>query len=167
MHASNIQPEKFRANWIFVALLVFFGIVLIATAIGMLVLTITIAFPLHGYTLTRSINVFEWAFGTLATGLCGWGMWLQAAQMSHYVAMLDARGVDFRFGSKKNKRDIAFTWDQIAAVQHKRSPAGKSYSIVGTDKRTVEFTTFTFFNPKRLALKIAEQGKRPIQELKF
>jgi cytochrome c biogenesis protein CcdA len=167
MDAPNIQPQKFRANWIFIILLAIFGAVLLATAVGMLVLTITVAFPLHGYTLTRYINVFEWAFGTFATAFSGWAVWIQASQMSHYVAILDTRGVDFRFGSKKNKRDIAFAWDQIAAVQHKRSPAGKSYSIVANDKRTVEFTIFTFLHPKKLADKIAIISNRPIQELRF
>jgi cytochrome c biogenesis protein CcdA len=167
MNASNMKSESFRANWFFIFLLAIFGAVLLATAIGMLVLTITVAFPAHGYTLTRAINVLEWAFGTFATAFSGWAMWIQARQMSHYVAVLDARGVDFRFGSKKNKRDIFFTWDQIAAAQHKRSPAGKSYCIVGTDKRAVEFTIFTFFNPKRLAHQIAVHSNRPIQEIKL
>jgi cytochrome c biogenesis protein CcdA len=167
MDAQHIKPESFRANWIFVILLVVFGIVLIATALGMLVFTFTVAFPLHGYTITRAINVFEWAFGTLATALSGAAMFTQSRQMSHYVAVLDAHGVDFRFGSKKNRRDIMFAWDQIAAVQHKRSPAGKSYCIVATDKRKVEFTVFTFFHPKKLAGRIAIISNRPIQEIKF
>lgn len=167
MNAPPVQPEKFRANWIFVTLLVLFGAVLLATAIGMLVLTITVVFPLHDYTLTRSINVFEWAFGTFATAFSGLAMWIQARQMSHYIAIVDAPGVDFRFGSRKNKRDVVFAWDQIAAVLHKRSPAGKSYCIVATDKRVVEFTIFTFAHPKKLAGKIAAISNRPIQEIKF
>jgi len=145
-------------------LLAIFGAVLLATAIGKFVLTITVAFPLHGYTFTRVINVFEWAF---ATAFSGWAMWIQASQMSHYVAVLDASGVDFRFGSKKNKRDIVFVWDQITAVQHKRSAAGKSYRVVSTDERVVEFTVFTFAHPKKLATQIAKFSNRPIQELKF
>jgi len=167
MDALNIRTEKFRANWIFIALLILFGAVLLATAVGMLVFTFTVAFPLHGYTFTRAINVFEWAFGTFATAFSGWAIWIQAMQMSHYIAIVDANGVDFRFGSKKNKRDIAFAWDQIAAVQHKRSPAGKSYSIVATDKRTIEFTIFTFMHPRKLTYEIAKFSNQPILELKF
>jgi hypothetical protein len=167
MNAPTIQTEKFRANWIFVVLLILFGAVLLATAIGMLVFTFTVAFPLHSYTFTRAINAFEWAFGTFGTAFSGWAMWIQASQMSHYVAILDARGVDFRFGSKKNKRDIVFAWDQIAAVQRKRSPAGKSYCIVAADKHVVEFTIFTFSRPQKLADKIATISNRPIQEIKL
>lgn len=167
MDAPNIKPEKFRANWFFITLLAIFGAVLLATAVDMLVLTITVVFPLRSYTFTRAINVFEWSFGTFATAFSGWAMWIQASQMSHYAALLDAQGVDFRFGSTKNKRDITFAWDQIAAVQRKRSPAGKSYSIMAADKRMVEFTIFTFSHPQKLADQIAKFSNRPIQKLEF
>jgi hypothetical protein len=167
MDPANVKPELFRGNWIFIILLVLFGVVLFATALGMLVLTFTVTFPLRHYTLSRSINVLEWAFGTLATALCGAAMFSQASQMAHYVALVDELGVDFRFGRKQNKRDIVFVWDQIAAVQHKSSPAGKSYTVVGKDKRTVEFTVFTFFRPKELALAIAAHINQPIQEVKL
>jgi len=167
MDGTNRKPELFRCNWIFIVLLILFGVVLFATALVMLVLTFTVTFPLHDYTFSRFINVLEWAFGTLATVLCGAAMFNQASQMAHYVALVDDLGVDFRFGRKQNKRDIVFVWDQIAAVQHKSSPAGKSYIVVGKDKRTVEFTVFTFFRPKKLALAIAAHINHPIQEIKL
>jgi hypothetical protein len=167
MDSANSKPEMFRGNWICIVLLVLFGVALFATALGMLVLTFTVAFPLDHYTFSRALNVFGWAFGTLAAGLCSAGMFMQGSQMAHYVALVDELGVDFRFGSKRNKRDIVFVWDQIAEVRHKTSPAGKSYAVVGKDKRIVEFTAFTFFRPKKLALKIAEHINQPIQEAKF
>jgi hypothetical protein len=167
MNTASLKPELFRGNWIFIVLIFLFGIVLFATALGMLVLTLTVAFPLHHYTVGRAINVIEWAFGTLATALSGAAMFRQASQMAHYFALVDELGVDFRFGRKQNKRDIVFVWDQIAAVQHRSSPAGKSYTVVGKDKRTVEFTVFTFFRPKKLALKIAAHINQPIQEIKL
>jgi hypothetical protein len=133
----------------------------------MFVLTCTVAFPLHNYTFSRAFNVFAWAFGSLATAFSGRAVWLQAAQIAHYIAHIDSRGVDFRSGSKKRARDIFFAWDQIAAVQHKRSPAGQFYSVLGKDKRSVEFTVFTFFRPKKLALQIAAHANQSGHEIKL
>jgi hypothetical protein len=167
MDTANVKPEDFCGNWIFIVLLVLFGAVLFATALGMVVLTFTMAFPLHHYTLSRALHVFGWGSGSLATAFSGRAMWIQAVQMAHYVAHLDFRGLDFRFGSKHHTRDIFFAWNQIAAVQHKRTPGGQSYCVVGKDKRSVEFTAFTFFHPKKLALQIAAHINQSLQEIKL
>jgi hypothetical protein len=167
METANIRPQIFRGNWVFILLLIVFGLVLFATALGMVVLAITMAFPFGHYTFGHALNVFAWAFGALSTAFCGRAMWMQGAQIAYYVAYLDERGVDFRFGSKQNKQDIFFAWDQIATVQRKRSPAGKFYCVIGRDKRSAEFTVFTFFHPKKLAMEIAEHTGQPIQEIKL
>jgi hypothetical protein len=166
MDTAAAKVETFRANWIFILLLVVFGAVMLATAFGSFVFTCTIAFPLRGYDLGRGVRVFGWAFGTLCTGLFGWALWVQAVGMAHYVARLDALGVDFRFGSKKNTRDYYFTWEQIAAVKHKKM-VDSTYYVVGKDNFSVQFTIYTFFRPKKLAVRIAEQVGQTVLEQAF
>jgi hypothetical protein len=166
MEDANIRPQIFRGNWILILLLVLFGLVLFATALGMIVLSINVALPFRHYTFSRGLNVFAWAFGALSTAFCGRAMWRQASQIAHYVAFLDDRGVDFRFGAKQDRQDIFFAWDQIAAVQLKRSPAGKFYCVIGKDKRSAEFTVFNFLRPRKLAMQIAAHIGQPIQDVK-
>jgi hypothetical protein len=167
METANIRPEIFRGNWILILLLIVFGLVLIATALGMIVLAFTVAFPFSHYTFSRALNVFAWAFGALSTAFCARAMWMQASQIAHYVAFLDARGVDFRFGAKQNKQDVFFAWDQIAVVQRKKSPAGKFYCVIGKDKRSAEFTVFNFLRPKKLATQIAAHIGQSVQGIKL
>jgi hypothetical protein len=163
MDSHNAKVETFRANWIFILLLVLFGAVMLATASSMFVFTCTIALPLHDYDLTRGARLFGWAFSTLCTGLFGWALWMQAVRMAHYIARIDHLGVDFRFGSKKDTRDYYFTWDQIAAVKHKKM-VDNTYYVVGKDNFSVQFTMYTFFQPKKVAMRIASRMNQIIQE---
>ena len=163
MTSADTKAETFRANWIFILLLVLFGAAMLATAFGTSVFTCTIVFPLHDYDLSRAARVFGWAFSTLCTGLFGWALWMQAVAMAHYVARLDHLGVDFRFGSKKNTRDYYFKWDEIAVVQYKKAVDG-TYYVVAKDNFSVKFTRYTFFQPKKLATRIAARVGQTIQE---
>ena len=129
MTSADTKAETFRANWIFILLLVLFGAAMLATAFGTFVFTCTIVFPLHDHDLSRGARVFGWAFSTLCAGLFGWALWMQAVAMAHYVARLDHLGVDFRFGSKKNTRDYYFKWDEIVAVRHKKAVDSTDYVV--------------------------------------
>ena len=132
MTTADARVETFRANWIFILLLVLFGAAMLATAFDTFVVTCTIAFSLHDYDSSRGVRVFGWAFSTLCTGLFGWVLWMQAVAVAHYAARLDDRGVDFCFSSKKNTRDYYFKWDEIAAVRHKK---GRQYVLRGGERQ--------------------------------
>jgi hypothetical protein len=163
MDSAGQKVETFRANWIFVLLLVLFGATMLATAFGTFVFTCTIAFPLRDYDLTRSVRVLGWAFSALCTGLFGWGLWIRAVGMAHYTARLDRLGVDFRFGSKRNTRDYYFKWDEIAAVKHTKM-VDSTYYVVAKDSFSVKFTIYTFCQPRKLAMRIAGRIGQTVQE---
>jgi hypothetical protein len=163
MDSSGTKVETFRANWVFVLLLILFGAAMLATAFGTFVLTCTIAFPLRDYDLSRGVRVVGWAFSALCTGLFGWALWMHAVGMAHYVARLDALGVDFRFGSKKDTRDYYFKWDEIAAVKHQKR-VDSTYYVVAKDNFSVKFTIYSFCRPKKLAMRIAGRIGQTVEE---
>jgi hypothetical protein len=73
MDSHNANVETFRANWIFILLLVLSGAVMLATAFGSFVFTCTIALPPHAYDLTRGVRLWlgSLAGGFLAIFPCG------------------------------------------------------------------------------------------------
>jgi hypothetical protein len=70
-------------------------------------------------------------------------------------------GLPFRL--KENTRDYYFKRDEIAAVRHKKAVDGMHY-VVAKDNFSVTFTGYTFFQPKKLATRIAARVGQTIQE---
>ena len=162
MTTADARVETFRANWIFILLLVLFGAAMLATAFDTFVVTCTIAFPLHDYDSSRSVRVFGWAFSTLCTGLFGWVLWMQAVAMAHYAARLDDRGVDFCFSSKKIPEIIIS--NRMRSRPYDTRRVDSTYYVVANDNFSVKFTRYIFFQPKKLALRIATPVGQTIEE---
>ena len=120
--------------------------------------------PRHNLFLT-ALDAIMWAIGAFYTALLGVGMYRTGLQMTYYEARLDARGVDFRLGSRKEPYVQFFSWDQIAAVKHERMPTDQYYAVIGKDHRVAEFTMYTFFRAKKLARQIAARAGQSIEEI--
>lgn len=166
MENQATKTVVFRNDWFLVAFYLIVGLLAILFSIGMFAFTLTLIFPLHGYSWARGISVCESSIGTVLTFLFGFSFWLQGIRLAHYQARLDDRGVDFRMGSKKYPHETFFAWDQIAAVNHWRVAGSNCYAVVGKDKRVFEFTAFIFWRPKKLANRIAAHIGLPIEEIK-
>jgi hypothetical protein len=117
MDNNTTHPVVFRNDWFLTAFLLIVALLSFVFAFGMLVLALTLAFPLHGYTVSRGISVFQSAVGAFFSLVFGLTMWVQGVRMAHYKARLDDRGVNFHLGSKKYPHETFFAWDQIAAVK--------------------------------------------------
>jgi hypothetical protein len=166
MENQTAKPAVFRNDLFLVAFYLIVGVLAMLFAWGMFILTITLIFPLHGYSMGRGVSVFESSIGTVLTFLFGFSFWVQGVRLAHYKARLDDRGVDFHMGSKTFPHETFFAWDQIAAVKHWRVAGSNCYAVVGKDKRVFEFTAYVFWRPKKLASRIAAHIGLPIEEIK-
>lgn len=133
-------------------------------ALSMALAAISVLFPLSGFTLARTWNVLGWSFSACATGwMCPW-LWKLGMDMANYQVRLDSRGVEFCLGTKKNPQELFLAWDQIVAIKHQRSGNIQIYNIYGSDDSQLQFTSYTFFRPKKLARLIAARAGQSIQQ---
>ncbi len=92
-------------------------------------------------------------------------MWTQGGSMAFYQVGFENEGLRFRLGTEQHPLEEFFAWDQIAAVEYKRIVNIQSGSVVGTDNRLVQFSSYTFFRPKKLVNLIAARTGLPIREM--
>jgi hypothetical protein len=92
-------------------------------------------------------------------------MWGQGGRMAFYQVVFENDGLRFRLGTEKNPQEQFFGWDKIAAVEYKRIVNIQSGSVVGKDNSLVEFSSYTFFRPKKLVKLIAARAGLPIREM--
>lgn len=92
-------------------------------------------------------------------------MWELGVNTAFYQAGFENEGLRFRLGTPKNPQEKFFAWDQIAAVEYKRVINTQFGSVVGKDDSTVQFSSYTFFRPKKLVKLIAARSGQPIREM--
>ena len=92
-------------------------------------------------------------------------MWAQGGRMAFYQVGFDNEGLRFRLGTEEHPEEKFFAWNQIAAVEYKRILNIQSGSVVGTDNRLVQFSSYTFFRPKKLVNLIAARTGLPVREM--
>jgi hypothetical protein len=92
-------------------------------------------------------------------------MWAQGGRMAFYQVDFEADGLRFRLGTQQNPQEQFFGWDEIAAVEYKRIVNIQSGSVVGKDNSLVEFSSYTFFRPKKLVKLVAARAGLPIREM--
>lgn len=160
------ETVTFRNSRFLVGVLMFSAFVCYAMAAGMFIEALTVFFPLHGYTFGRAASGIRWLLISALIASTGLKMWHTSFKMAHYEARLDIGGVHFRLGSKKDPKGTLFPWTDIAAVRHKRVANYQCYGVWGRDGSVVEFTSYTFFRPKKLARQIAARCEKIIEEIK-
>jgi len=109
-------------------------------------------------------SALRWGVAALAFGYACPRFWKLSRAMANHKAMMDARGVMFNLGTKKQPADLFLAWDQIAAISHKRVGNAQQYWVIGRDGSEARFTSYTFYRPKKVAHLIAERTGLPIQE---
>jgi len=134
-------------------------------ALCMAILVLTFLFPLAGFTFGRLVNAFCWGLAAFVFGTLGLAMGRLGLRMAFYEVLLDARGAAFRLGTRRQPATTLFPWDQITAVRHKRLGNAQYYAVRGRDGSSVEFSSYTFFRPKKVARSIADRAGQAIQEL--
>jgi hypothetical protein len=165
MENASAESFIFRNNRFWLAIVMISAFVAAAFALGSFVGGLVAIVPLRGFNFHRLMTVISLIVtGAVMAGM-GLQMWWLSQSMAFYEARLDPGGVHFRLGSKDRPDEKSFAWDQITSINHKRVASYQYFSIVGTDDRLVEYTSYTFFRPKKLSRLIAARAGQPIREM--
>ena len=133
-------------------------------AVCMVLLVLTQVFPLSDLNSDKGWSAFRWSLSACAMGyMCPW-LWQMGRTMANYQVRLDSRGVDFILGTKKKPQELFLTWDQIAAIKHKRVGNVQQYFVQGTNGSEARFNSYTFFRPRKVARLIAARTGQDIQK---
>ena len=91
-------------------------------------------------------------------------MWAQGNRMAFYQISLENDGLRIRLGTQKNPQEDFFAWDQIAAVKYWRVVNVQYGSVTGKTENAVEWSSYTFFRPKKVARLIAARAGQSLQQ---
>jgi hypothetical protein len=133
-------------------------------AVCMVLMVISLVFPLSALTVARGGGIFNWTAGGLAMSYMCIRLWSLARAMAGYQVYLDGRGVKFSLGTKKKPAELFMAWDQISAIKRKRAGNVQQYWVEGTDGSEARFSSYTFFRPKKVACMIAERAGLVIEK---
>jgi hypothetical protein len=140
------------------------GIISVLLGICMMLMVISLLFPLRAITLMRVFAAVQWGLGGfLMCMMCPW-LWKWCTRMLGFSVKLDARGVDFNLGTKKQPRELFMAWENVAAVQQKRSGNVWEFTIVAKDGGWASYTSYSFFRSKHVARTIAERAGLTVQK---
>jgi hypothetical protein len=155
----------FRNNWFFIGI-IFAGWLILATlAVALLITDLTEVFPLKGYNFDRLETIILFLSFSLGSATTAAKLWYIFRNMTHAQARLDADGVEFILGTKKDPEIQFFAWDQIASIRHKTSGFNRYYSVIGKDNRSIRLTIFNFFRPGAVAHHLAKATNQTIQKI--
>ena len=158
------KPVAVRNSRFLIGVTLVGSVFAIFMALCMALIAFSALFPLSGLTLARTWNALGWSFSACATGwMCPW-LWKQGLSMANCEVRLDDRGVEFCLGTKKSPQELFLAWERIAAIKYKRVGNNQVYRVIGTDSSEAQFTSYTFFRPKKLARLIADRTGQSIQK---
>jgi hypothetical protein len=161
---NRAHPIVLRNSRILIGLTLFGSIVAATFSVLMLFGMISEIIPLSAISVARGFGALQWALASLSMGLmCPW-LWKLGRKMAGYRVKLDSRGADFNLGTKKQPSELFLTWEQIAAIKHKRIGNAQWYFVQGTDGSEARFSSYTFFRPKKVARLVAARTGQAIQE---
>jgi hypothetical protein len=167
--ASQMATERARPMVLHNSRIVCWGMMGVAVfslfiGVCMVLMVFSVLFPLSAITFMSVLAAAQWGLGGLMMGyMCPW-LWKWSQGMLHKKVKLDERGVDFQLGTKKKPQELNMPWDTVASVQQKRVGNAQQFTIAGTDGSVAQFSSYTFFRPKRVARRIAERVGQTIQK---
>jgi hypothetical protein len=101
--------------------------------------------------------------GALITFFGSLELWRLGRDMEFYEVRFDADALRFRLGNEAQPVVYAFPWGEISAVRYKRVINVQYGSVDGADGSTVDWSSYSFFRPKKLARMIAERAGVQLQ----
>ena len=133
-------------------------------SVCMVLMVFSLIFPTSALDADRGWGALRWGIAALAMGYMCPRLWSLGRAMGGYQVLLDARGVPFNLGTKKNPADLFLAWDKIAAIKFKRVANVQQCLVEGTDGSEARFSSYTFFRPKKIARMISERAGLAIQK---
>jgi hypothetical protein len=140
------------------------GIISAFMGICMMLMVVSLLFPLSALTFMRVFAAVQWGLGGfLMCMMCPW-LWKWGTRMLNFSVKLDARGVDFNLGTKKQPGKLFMAWENLAAVEQKRVGKIWEFSIVAKDGSWASYTSNSFFRSQHVARTIAEGAGLTVQK---
>jgi hypothetical protein len=165
MNNGLADPTVFRNNRLLIGMVKFSGVVTLILAAIFFIAGLVKVVHTPESMLQKSFGFLGVSIAAAFTvGLAAY-MWTQGDRMAFYQVSFESEGVCFRLGTERSPQEQFFPWDQIAAVEYKRIINIQSGAVVGKDNRLVQFSSYTFFRPKKLVNLIATRSGLPIREM--
>jgi hypothetical protein len=101
--------------------------------------------------------------GFLITLFGSMQLWSLGRAMAFYEVRFDPDALRFRLGDEGEPVTKEFPWGEIAAVRYKRVINVQYGSVEGTDGSAVNWSSYSFFRPKKLAKMIAARAGQQLQ----
>jgi len=139
------------------------GIISVFLGICMMLMVVSLLFPLSAITFMRVLAAAQWGLGGFLMCMMLPYAWKWGRRMLSAHVKLDARGVDLNLGTKKKPVEMFVEWDQVASVEQKRVGKIWEFTITAKDGSWARYTTNTFFRSKRVARMIAERAGLTVQ----
>lgn len=154
----------FRNSRFLIAVTISAAIVGLCMAVGMLLVALTQVVPWRGHAWGDSLSAISWFFAAFCSASVALFVWRIGLTMCHNEAQLNSEGVGFRQDGMNFQQRQFVEWDKIAAIRHTRSGNCQRYAVLSKDGSATEFTSYTFFRPRRLAKEIAHHCGQAILE---
>jgi hypothetical protein len=162
---TNTEPCVFRNSRAVTRMVQFSGVVGAGLGLIFFVLGLIKVWRTPESTGQHILGFFGVLFAFCVMIALGLYMWGQGDSMSFFQASFDPDGLRFRLGSEKKPDVTLFPWDAIAAVNYKRVINTQYASVVAGDGTTVEWSSYTFFRPKKLAKEIAARAGQQLKDM--
>ncbi|MGA2569563.1 MAG: hypothetical protein ABSF23_03520 [Terracidiphilus sp.] len=162
LESRSDRPTLIRNSRILISLSFLGSAVAFCISLCMAFLACSSLFPLRSIDLDTIATAGLWAIGSWIMAVAYVFLWRQGKVMSNCSVLLDTRGAHFRLDGTSNPTEVFFPWDGIAEVRHKRIPEAEKFTILGTDTRTITFTSYGFYRPKKVARMIAARAGLPL-----
>jgi hypothetical protein len=140
------------------------GVCSLLIGICMVLMIFSVLSPLSAISFMRVLAAAQWGLGGFMFCYLCPAMWNMGLRMMHKRVKLDERGAEFSLGTKKKPVDLFMAWDDIVAVKQQRVGNAQQFTIQGTEGSFAQFSSYTFFRPKRVARMIAERVGQTIQK---
>jgi hypothetical protein len=158
------RPIVFRNSRLYCWFLMILAGAFLLLGVCMMLMAISLLIPMTDFTFMRALGALQWGLGGFAMTLGCPFMWKRARQLAGHRVTMDARGIDFSIGTRKNPVQLFMEWSDLASIEQTRVGNAQQISVKGKDGSLATFSSSTFLRPKKIARLIAERAGLTIQQ---
>jgi hypothetical protein len=165
IEANRARVVVVRNSRIYIGTLFLLSLASAFIAVCSILAAISQLFPLSALTIGRGLGAAQWGFGGLLFASTCPFLWKTAKKMAHPSVRFDRSDVQFNLGTRKAPIQLSMPWDKITAILQQRVGNAQQFTVQASDGSYVQFSSYTFLRPKKVARLIAERtGHRTIQK---
>ena len=156
------SPTLLRNNRVLIFLTYVGSVASLIISLCMMFVALKTIFPLSAMNLDRFAAGALWVLGAWLMAMSQVFLWRQGKLMEHCSVLLDSYGAHFKLDNTNDAEEVFMPWNTIEAVHYKRIRNAQKFTILGTDTKTVTFTSHAFYRPRRVAQLIAKRAGLPL-----